>query len=227
MDSSRNFEFGNFRTRHCDGRFSHITCNQHSSVSDQFFYVYLQAVWPFTPSHFFLITQRWFYDSRPRSDGQRPPENLSRWSRYINYAEYTADYCSHLPSSRIMYYTPIISVVHVINIRDATLFIITVQEDLTMRAGNFSCNTISDNKRDKKADFHRQAASPYLIHYRFDRSSSSIRNARGPGANETAPEPLRSRLITIGIQHAKRPVFQIENAPISRRTIGEAYLLAL
>lgn len=60
------------------------------------------------------------------------------------------------------------------------------------------------------------------IHYRFDRSFSSIHNARGPGVNETAPEPLRSELITIGMQHAKRLVFQIENAPISRRTIGGA-----
>jgi len=50
---------------------------------------------------------------------------------------------------------------------------------------------------------------------------------RDPGANETAPEPLRSRLITIEMQHAKRLVFQIENAPISGRTIDEAYLLAL
>lgn len=61
------------------------------------------------------------------------------------------------------------------------------------------------------------------IHYRFDRSFSSIHNARGPGVNETAPEPLRSQLITIGMQHAKRLVFQIENAPVSRRTIGGAW----
>lgn len=58
MDSLQNFKFGNFRTRHCDGRFSYITCNQHSSFEPIFFYIYLQAVWPFAPSHFFLITQR-------------------------------------------------------------------------------------------------------------------------------------------------------------------------
>lgn len=45
-------------------------------------------------------------------------------------------------------------VVHVINIRDAALFIITLHEDLMMRTGNFSY-AASDNKRDKreKTDF--------------------------------------------------------------------------
>lgn len=127
-----------------------------------------------------------------------PRKSKASWSRYINYAGHTAaNYCSHCHQI-VLYYARII-VVCIINIHDATLFIITLQGDLMMRAGNFSYNATSDNKRDKKTRLFRQAPRAYLIHYRFDRSSSSIRKTRSPGANETAPEPLRSRLITIGM----------------------------
>lgn len=150
MDSLQNFKFGNFRTRHCDGRFSYITCNQHSSFEPIFFMFTSGQCGPSHLPIFFSSLKGDFTTRVHKADGQTPSrKSKASWSRCINYTD-----SSELVFSLLkLYYILCTNYLSFMSLISVMQLYLLSQEDLTMRTDNFSCNATSDNKRDKKTDF--------------------------------------------------------------------------